>query len=34
MSAAIDAVREAFRELAAGNFVLPARQIFGDGAVW
>lgn len=33
MSAAIDAVRDAFRELAAGNFVLPARQIFGDGTV-
>jgi ornithine cyclodeaminase len=33
MSAAIDAVRDAFRELAAGNFVLPPRQIFGDGAV-
>jgi ornithine cyclodeaminase len=33
MSTAIDAVRDAFRELAAGNFVLPARQIFGDGAV-
>jgi len=33
MGVAVDAVREAFRELAAGNFVLPARQIFGDGAV-
>jgi ornithine cyclodeaminase len=33
MSAAIDAVRDAFRELAAGHFVLPPRQIFGDGAV-
>lgn len=33
MRTAIDAVRDAFRELAAGNFVLPARQIFGDGAV-
>ena len=33
MSTAIDAVRDAFRELAAGNFVLPPRQIFGDGAV-
>ncbi|MEU4190814.1 ornithine cyclodeaminase family protein [Kribbella sp. NPDC026611] len=33
MRAAIDAVRDAFRELAAGNFVLPPRQIFGDGAV-
>lgn len=33
MSTAIDAVRDAFRELAAGNFVLPARQIFGDGRV-
>ena len=33
MSVAIDAVRDAFRELAAGNFVLPARQSFGDGAV-
>jgi ornithine cyclodeaminase len=33
MSAAIDAVRDAFRELAEGNFVLPPRQIFGDGAV-
>ena len=33
MPAAIDAVREAFREVAAGNFVLPARQIFGDGSV-
>ncbi|MFI5711514.1 ornithine cyclodeaminase family protein [Kribbella sp. NPDC051620] len=33
MPAAIDAVREGFVELAAGNFVLPARQIFGDGAV-
>lgn len=33
MSAAVDAVRDAFRELAAGNFVLPPRQIFGDGAV-
>ncbi|MGW6281059.1 ornithine cyclodeaminase family protein [Kribbella sp. NPDC055071] len=33
MSTAIAAVRDAFRELAAGNFVLPARQIFGDGAV-
>jgi ornithine cyclodeaminase len=33
MSTAIDAVRDAFRELAAGNFVLPARQIFGDGTV-
>lgn len=33
MSAAIDAVRDAFRELAAGHFVLPARQIFGGGTV-
>jgi ornithine cyclodeaminase len=33
MRTAIDAVREAFRELAAGHFVLPPRQIFGDGAV-
>ncbi|GAA0952015.1 ornithine cyclodeaminase family protein [Kribbella koreensis] len=33
MPAAIDAVREGFLELAAGNFVLPARQIFGDGTV-
>ncbi|HZX06906.1 ornithine cyclodeaminase family protein [Kribbella sp.] len=33
MSTAIDAVRDGFRELAAGNFVLPPRQIFGDGAV-
>jgi ornithine cyclodeaminase len=33
MPAAIDAVRAAFREVAAGNFVLPARQIFGDGAI-
>jgi len=33
MSAAVDAVRDAFRELAKGNFVLPPRQIFGDGAV-
>jgi ornithine cyclodeaminase len=33
MPAAIDAVRQGFLELAAGNFVLPARQIFGDGAV-
>ncbi|NUR97420.1 MAG: ornithine cyclodeaminase family protein [Kribbellaceae bacterium] len=33
MSTAIDAVRDAFTELAAGNFVLPPRQIFGDGAV-
>ncbi|GAA1157160.1 ornithine cyclodeaminase family protein [Kribbella jejuensis] len=33
MSTAIDAVRDSFRELAAGNFVLPPRQIFGDGAV-
>jgi ornithine cyclodeaminase len=33
MSTAIDAVRDAFRDLAAGNFVLPARQIFGDGTV-
>jgi ornithine cyclodeaminase len=33
MSTAVDAVRDAFRELAAGNFVLPPRQIFGDGAV-
>ncbi|MEV8374332.1 ornithine cyclodeaminase family protein [Kribbella sp. NPDC056861] len=33
MPAAIDAVRAAFLELAAGNFVLPARQSFGDGAV-
>ena len=33
MSMAIDAVRDAFRELAAGNFVLPPRQIFGDGTV-
>ncbi|TWD79641.1 ornithine cyclodeaminase [Kribbella amoyensis] len=33
MPAAIDAVREAFRELRAGAFVLPPRQVFGDGAV-
>ena len=33
MPAAIDAVRRAFLELAAGNFVLPARQSFGDGAI-
>ncbi|WP_433162673.1 ornithine cyclodeaminase family protein [Kribbella sp. CA-247076] len=33
MGTAIDVVRDAFRELAAGHFVLPARQIFGDGAV-
>jgi ornithine cyclodeaminase len=33
MSTAIDAVRDAFRELAAGTFVLPPRQIFGDGTV-
>ncbi|MFD7156818.1 ornithine cyclodeaminase family protein [Kribbella sp. NPDC059898] len=33
MSTAIDAVRDGFRELAAGHFVLPPRQIFGDGAV-
>ncbi|MFF0265195.1 ornithine cyclodeaminase family protein [Kribbella sp. NPDC004536] len=33
MRTAIDAVRDAFRELAAGHFVLPPRQIFGDGAV-
>jgi ornithine cyclodeaminase len=33
MGTAIAAVRDAFRELAAGNFVLPPRQIFGDGAV-
>ncbi|TCO49379.1 ornithine cyclodeaminase [Kribbella antiqua] len=33
MSTAIDAVREAFRELAAGKFVLPPRQIFGNGSV-
>ena len=33
MQAAISAVRDAFLELAAGHFVLPARQIFGDGAV-
>ncbi|WP_020388236.1 ornithine cyclodeaminase family protein [Kribbella catacumbae] len=33
MPAAIAAVRQAFLELAAGNFVLPPRQIFGDGAI-
>ncbi|WP_371405305.1 ornithine cyclodeaminase family protein [Kribbella sp. NBC_00662] len=33
MSTAVAAVRDAFRELAAGNFVLPPRQIFGDGTV-
>ena len=33
MSTAIDAVRDAFRDLAAGNFVLPPRQIFGGGTV-
>ncbi len=33
MPVAISAVRDAFLELAAGHFVLPARQIFGDGAV-
>jgi ornithine cyclodeaminase/alanine dehydrogenase-like protein (mu-crystallin family) len=33
MSTAVAAVRDAFRELAAGKFVLPPRQIFGDGTV-
>jgi ornithine cyclodeaminase len=33
MSAAIDAVRQAFLDLEAGHFVLPPRQVFGDGAV-
>ena len=33
MPVAIEVVRQAFLELAAGHFVLPARQIFGDGAV-
>lgn len=33
MPVAIAAVRQAFLELAAGNFVLPPRQIFGDGAI-
>jgi ornithine cyclodeaminase len=33
MSAAIDAIRQAFLELEAGHFVLPPRQVFGDGAV-
>jgi ornithine cyclodeaminase len=33
MAAAVGAVREAFGELRAGNFVLPAREVFGDGAV-
>ncbi|QNE19139.1 ornithine cyclodeaminase family protein [Kribbella qitaiheensis] len=33
MPVAIDVVRQAFLDLAAGHFVLPARQIFGDGAV-
>ncbi|HEY0470448.1 MAG TPA: ornithine cyclodeaminase family protein [Kribbella sp.] len=33
MPVAIDAVRQAFLDLAAGYFVLPARQSFGDGAV-
>jgi ornithine cyclodeaminase len=33
MNVAVDAVRAAFTELAAGHFVLPPRQIFGDGAV-
>lgn len=33
MPAAVNAVRAAFEELRAGNFVLPARQVFGDGAV-
>lgn len=33
MNVAVDAVRDAFTELAAGHFVLPPRQIFGDGAV-
>jgi ornithine cyclodeaminase len=33
MAAAVEAVRAAFGELRAGNFVLPARQVFGDGAV-
>ncbi|MGZ0150769.1 ornithine cyclodeaminase family protein [Kribbella sp. WER1] len=33
MGAAVAAVRDGFRELAAGNFVLPPRQVFGDGAV-
>lgn len=33
MPAAIEAVRAAFLDLAAGRFVLPPRQVFGDGAV-
>ncbi|MFG1909071.1 ornithine cyclodeaminase family protein [Kribbella sp. NPDC048928] len=33
MNVAVDAVRDAFTELAAGHFVLPPRQIFGNGAV-
>jgi ornithine cyclodeaminase len=33
MSAAIEAVREAFIDLEAGHFVLPPRQVFGDGTV-
>jgi ornithine cyclodeaminase/alanine dehydrogenase-like protein (mu-crystallin family) len=33
MPAAIDAVRQAFLDLRDGAFVLPPRQVFGDGAV-
>ncbi|WP_344238836.1 ornithine cyclodeaminase family protein [Kribbella hippodromi] len=33
MRTAVRAVREAFRELADGSFVLPPRQVFGDGKV-
>lgn len=33
MSAAIDAVRDAFRGLSNGDFVLPVRTAFGDGNV-
>ena len=33
MPAAIEGVRQAFLDLAAGYFVVPARQVFGDGAV-
>jgi ornithine cyclodeaminase len=33
MPVAIEGVRQAFLDLAAGYFVLPPRQVFGDGAV-
>jgi ornithine cyclodeaminase len=33
MSAAVTAVRDAFLDLEAGRFVLPPREVFGDGAV-